>query len=148
MGRPGLSRPSRPNRATVDVVLVRGRDGTPDLLPDDSGSCRSCGMCGVVTRQSATHSDGTPVQLSLPVHSLITLAAGVYGLPLVGLLAGALTATALGAGDAVTLAGAVAGGATAIVGMRRGARMLEESALAQMKFHTSHGEFSENADAL
>jgi positive regulator of sigma E activity len=68
------------------------------------------------------------MRLSLPVHALMLLAAGVYGLPLAGLLSGALTANVLGAGDAATLAGAFAGGALAVLGLRRGSRLLEESA--------------------
>jgi positive regulator of sigma E activity len=88
------------------------------------------------------------MRLSLPVHALMLLAAGVYGLPLAGLLSGALTANVLGAGDAATLAGAFAGGALAVLGLRRGSRLLEESALTQMKIHTLREEIAEDSDAL
>ncbi len=105
-------------------------------------------MCGIAARQSESRPDGTAFRLSLPVRSLILLAAGVYGLPLFGLLAGALTATAFGAGDAAALAGALAGGAIAVFGMRRGARMLEQSALTQLSLQTIRDETAENTDAL
>jgi positive regulator of sigma E activity len=105
-------------------------------------------MCGITKKNSKSTAHGVPMRLSLPVRALIVLALGVYGLPLIGLLAGALLATAFGAGDAAALLGALIGCAIAIIGMRSSAGALESAALGQLSLEDRHYEFDENTEAL
>lgn len=125
--------------ATADVVLVQYVNGTMDLLPDHSSACKSCGLCSAVAPQPETASRRreTPMRLEFPVNSLMALALGIYGMPLAGLLAGALLATAFGANDAVAVVGSVAGCAVALVAMRKLAGSLERRTVARLRVRAS-----------
>jgi positive regulator of sigma E activity len=81
-----------------------------------------------------------PVRLSIPVSLLIKIVAGLYGVPLVGILIGALAAGAAGAGDFGALLGSVAGGALGCVWIRRNAVDLERLAVSQLQFHSARSE--------
>ena len=125
--------------ATADVVLVQYVNGTMDLLPDHSAACKTCGLCSAV---AAAAGDGIAPPgnfdaLELPVKSLMSLALGIYGMPLTGLLAGALLATAFGANDAVAVAGSVAGCAIALVTMRKLAGSLERRTVERLQVRAS-----------
>jgi positive regulator of sigma E activity len=110
-----------------------------DLLPVQAAACKSCGMCGAASRQSAVGSrtQEASLRLSFPVRSLILLAIGLYGVPLAGLLAGALIAAAFGANDFGALAGSLAGCGIAVFVMKQSAGFLEKRALERLTFRAA-----------
>lgn len=130
--------------ATADVVLVQYANGTMDLIPDHSAACKTCGLCSAIAPQpekqllrQPTPGQQTPMRLEFPVKSLMSLALGLYGMPLIGLLAGALLATAFGANDAGALIGSVTGCAIALAIMRALAGTLERRTVARLQVSAS-----------
>ena len=103
--------------ATANVLLVKRGDGDFDLIPQPSATCRSCGLCGAASQQPTLTADErtTPATVSLPMQSLLLLVFVLYGVPLAGLLSGALLAALFGGSDLVA---AVAAGLCCIAAVR------------------------------
>jgi len=113
--------------ATASVLLVQRGEDDFDLVPQPAASCKSCGMCGAVAQppEITAGERAMPVTVSLPMKSLLLLVALLYGVPLVGLLSGALLAAMFGGSDLVAAAAAALCCVAAVRTMKRRAGHFE-----------------------
>jgi positive regulator of sigma E activity len=137
--------------ATTDCLSVRGIvravgvAGEVDVELLDAPRCRGCeGAClwrrmPQLTRLSLRGSEalsvGDRVNVSLPAHWVLVGACLLYGLPLTGLLAGALAGSLLGASDIGVLIGALTGVALSFAAAPPLRRRVESAAAAALTLH-------------
>ena len=134
----------------IDALLVVSADGPTRLLRARPSCSAACGLCGlnkaVVSgeRVPDTAQHTLAVRLQLPGMSIVLMALMLYGVPLLGLLAGAVLAAALGADDLLAACAAVLGCVLALVlGCRTHA--LEQYALDAVHCGISNGALGESA---
>lgn len=126
------------------VVATEGALAWLDLEPPAScASCAGGACCGTrlfgprgapqriaIDRPAGTQ-PGDRLVIGLTAGTVVQAAALAYGVPLLSLLAGALCAGLLGAGDGGTVLAAGAGLALGVIGCRRWARPLQDSGRLQ-----------------
>jgi len=123
-------------------AVVTGLSADGFVFLDPARKCAGCaGACRwiAVTRNGLPRRPGDPalapgdlVEVTLPESRVLLGALAVYGLPLLGLLAGAAIAALPGFGDAGILAGAVAGCAVAFLATTALRRRIERSVVGSV----------------
>lgn len=129
------------------VVRDTGPRGLVEIELVDAPRCRGCeGSCLWRRMPRAQRLElhcakavavGDAVTVSLPAHYVLVAALMLYGVPLAGLLAGALGGALVGSSDLAVLLGAVAGVALASVAAPSLKRRVEAGTLAQLRLHSS-----------
>jgi positive regulator of sigma E activity len=127
------------------IVRAMGATGEVEVELLDAPRCRGCeGTClwrrmPQLTRLSvqdyAPLSVGDRVDVSLPARWVLVGACLLYGLPLTGLLAGAIAGSLFGASDVAVLIGAITGVALSFVAAPPLRRRVESAAAAALRLH-------------
>ncbi|HEY8521241.1 MAG TPA: SoxR reducing system RseC family protein [Gammaproteobacteria bacterium] len=122
-------------------MVAAARDGVVELELDERARCEGCrGAClwgrpggsRARLRTELALGVGDRVLVSMPHRYLLLAALLLHGLPLAGLLGGAVAGLAVTGGDGGAVAGAAAGVALVVVGARRAARRVEALALRHL----------------
>lgn len=126
--------------ATANVLLIELGAGDFDLMPQPSATCKSCGMCSAAAQPSVIADDqrATQATISLPMKTLLLLVLLLYGVPLAGLLSGALLAAMFGASDLVAVASAALCCVAAVRTMRRRAGRFEQKIIQSLSLQCEH----------
>ncbi|HEX6997082.1 MAG TPA: SoxR reducing system RseC family protein [Gammaproteobacteria bacterium] len=126
---------------TAPGVVAAAADGVVEIELDERARCQGCRGACLWGRPDASRARlrtelelgvGDRVRVSMPHRYLLLAALLLHGLPLAGLLGGAVAGLAATGGDGGAVAGAVAGVALVVAGARRAARRVEALALRHL----------------